>query len=76
MLDSIVLGFCTRSTSRYKNREWGTWVLSRYTSSSSFIYYKRETEIERERGMRRRRPSVAGGAEEVEAMADPIVVVE
>jgi len=45
-----------------QNRERGTWVLSRYT---------REREIERqtERGVRRRRPSAAGGAEEAEAMA-------
>jgi len=48
-----------------QNWERGTWVVSRYTSRSSFIYYKRE----RERGVRRRRPSVVGGAEEAEAMA-------
>jgi len=50
-----------------QNWERGTWVLSRYTSRSSFIYYKRERETER--GVRRRRPSAAGGAEEAEAMA-------
>ena len=33
-----------------QNRERGTWVLSRYTCRSSFIYYKRERKIERERG--------------------------
>ena len=49
-----------------QNRERGTWVLSRYTSRLSFIYYKRERETER--GVRRRRPSAAGGAEEAEAM--------